>query len=224
MNEKTAKQLLEKVIDDYSQIAEEFDQTRKNDWEEFHGFLEYINDNQALLDLGCGNGRFYSYLKKYRKTKYTGIDNNKNLLEKAKERFGDIFIEGDILSIPAINEQYDITVSIASLHHIPSIKLQNEALQEIHRVLKKGGIAIITVWNLFQRRYKKHIWQARLRNVLSLGNYGGRDTFIPWGCSEIKRYYYAFKPAELENLLKENGFKIIAQQHGKNLVFICQKY
>ena len=224
MNEKTAKELLTKVIEDYNLIIEDFDRTRKTDWQEFHTFLEHINDNQSVIDLGCGNGRFYSFLKKYRKVQYLGMDNNKNLLEKAKTQFGETFIEGDMLDIPVEKDKYDVVVSIASLHHIPSKKLQQKAIREILRILKKNGIAIITVWNLFQTKYKKYIWQARLRHLLSLGNYSYRDTFIPWGNSEVKRYYYAFNPQELENLLLENDFKIIAQQKGKNLVYICQKY
>ena len=85
MRETTAISLLKKVVKDYTEISEEFDKTRKNKWEEFDKFLKYIKDNNVVADVGCGNGRFYQFLKKHRKTKYIGIDNNKKLLEKTKK-------------------------------------------------------------------------------------------------------------------------------------------
>lgn len=223
MNRKTAKKILQKVKKDYNKIASEFDQTRKRDWEEFEKLLPYLKDNQKMVDLGCGNGRFFRFLKKHKKIKYTGIDISENLLKEAKKAFPKAkFISGDLLDIP-IKEKVDTVVSIASLHHIPSKKLRQKAVKEMGGILKKDGILMIMVWNLFQPKYKKYIWKARIKSLLSLGKYDMRDTFIPWGKTGVDRYYYAFESEELKNLLIRNGFEVLEEKTGNNLSFICKK-
>ncbi len=221
MNQKTAQILLEKVKKDYSHIADEFDVTRQKDWKEFDGFLKYIKKNDSIADLGCGNGRFLKFIAPKRKVKYLGIDNNKDLLKKATPK--ENFLHGDLLSLPLDNESVDVAISIAALHHIPSKKLRKKAVQEIHRIIKKDGILILTSWNLFQKKYKKYIWKAKVKFLLSLGKYDIRDTFIPWGKTGVDRYYYAFTYKELKTLLLNSGFEIIDSQKGNNFVFICRK-
>lgn len=224
MNGKTAQKLLEKVQHDYDEIAESFDQTRQNEWEEFEIFLPYIKDDQHLADLGCGNGRFYEFIKKHRRIRYIGYDTSEKLLEIGKKKHPDgFFMKKSLLDTCLENESMDIVSAIASLHHIPSKKLRAKAINEMHRILKKNGALLLTVWNLFQPKYKKYIWKGKLRHIFTGGKYDRRDTFIPWGKSGIKRYYYAFKPAELRKLLEENGFKILEEHTGNNITFICQK-
>lgn len=227
MKDKIAKQLLTKVITDYDNIAEEFSQTRQSRWKEFEIFLKYIKNGQKIVDLGCGNGRFYEFLKKNRKIEYKGIDNSKNLLKLAKSKFKNDsncqFLEGDLLNTNLKTNFSDLVTAIASFHHLPGKNTRKKSLQEIHRILKDKGILIISVWNLFQNKYKKYVWKARLKHILSLGKYDWRDTLIPWGKTDTKRYYYAFKPAELQKLLEENGFKILEKISDNNFVFICRK-
>ncbi|PIZ76154.1 hypothetical protein COY05_02110 [Candidatus Peregrinibacteria bacterium CG_4_10_14_0_2_um_filter_38_24] len=222
MREKTAISLLKKVKKDYTEISEEFDRTRKNKWEEFDIFLKYIKEKHTVADIGCGNGRFYEFLKKHKTTKYIGIDNNKKLLEKAKKEKNAKFIKGDLLKIPLKKESVNVVLEIASLHHIPSKKLREKAIKEVNRVLKKNGIFIVSVWNLSQPKYKKYIKKAFLKSILTLGKYDPRDTFIPWA-KKAERYYYAFKENELKRLLETHNFEIIEQEKNNNIVFICKK-
>lgn len=224
MNEQTAKELLAKVVEDYDSISDEFDQTRKHDWAEFREFLNYLKNDDAIADIGCGNGRLYKFLSENLKDfHYIGIDKSSKLIEKAKINFQADFKIGDLLDIPLQSSTQDAATCIAALHHIPSKKLRVKAFNELHRILKKDGILILSNWNLFQPKYKKYIWKARLKSLLTLGKYSARDTFIPWGKTGINRYYYAFKPQELNQLIKNSGFKILDQQINRNIVIICQK-
>ncbi len=225
MRQKTAEELQEKVKKDYDHIVEDFHRTRKSDWKEFKIFLKFIKEGQRLIDLGCGNGRFYDFIRKYKSVRYVGMDNNKKLLDKAGENFNrKLFVLGDMTKIPLEGNKFDVACAIASFHHIPSITLRKTALKEIHRMLKSEGILIMSVWNLFQPKYKKYIWRARIKGLFTFGKFDMRDTFIPWGKSDVKRYYYAFKPRELRKLLAKNGFYPISEHVGRNIVFICKKY
>jgi len=224
MNTKFEQEIIEKVSQDYDKIAEEFDKTRQYSWKEFEKFKKYIKDNEKLADLGCGNGRLLDFLKKEGiHTKYTGIDNSKKLLEKARAQHrNEKFIKEEITKTSLHKNSQDTVTAIASIHHLPSKKTRQKALEEIARILKPEGYAIITNWNLYQKKYKKYIWKARIRSLYSFGRYSKQDTFIPWGKSGVKRYYYAFKKDELEELLPKN-LKIIEKSIGNNLVYICQK-
>lgn len=227
MKEKIAKQLLSKIIKDYDRIAEEFDNTRNHSWKEFEIFLKYIENNQKIADLGCGNGRLFEFLKKNRQIDYVGVDNSKNLLELAKKKFHNDsnakFLEGDLINTKLKTDSIDVITAIASFHHLPGKNARKESLKEMHRILKDKGILIISVWNLFQDKYKKYVWKARLKHIVSLGKYDWRDTLIPWGKTGIDRYYYAFKIKELHQLLETHGFKVLEIAIDNNFVFICQK-
>jgi ubiquinone/menaquinone biosynthesis C-methylase UbiE len=223
MNKKTAKEILEKVKKDYSKISNEFDKTRQNEWSEFKEILPFIKDNSKVTDLGCGNGRLYNFIVKNNKTiKYTGIDNNKDLLKKAKRNKNTNFILGDMLEIPLKDNSQDSVITIAAIHHIPSKGLREQAIKEIERVLKKNGTLILTAWNLFQPKYKKYTWYSLIKHIVSFGKYDYKDTLIPWGNSGVKRYYYAFTKKELEKLL-EKKFEIIKKVINKNFTYICRK-
>ena len=55
------------------------------------------------------------------------------------------------------------------------------------RILKDKGILIISVWNLWQKKYWKELLLGFLRSIITLGTYDNNDTFIAWGKKE-KRY------------------------------------
>ncbi|MBU1151196.1 methyltransferase domain-containing protein [Patescibacteria group bacterium] len=224
MQYKKAQTQLAKTVEDYNNISQEFNTTRQYSWKEFELFLPHIK-GKSLADLGCGNGRFFKFIQEKKpELIYTGIDNSPALINYAKKQNPKAnFQLGNLQNIPLTDNSQNTAVSIASFHHLPHPKMRQKALQEIHRILAKDGILIISVWNLFQPKYKKYIWQARLRTLLSLGQYHPRDTFIPWAKTGIKRYYYAFKEQELRNLLSKAGFKILESHIDRNILIICQK-
>ncbi|MDP2934613.1 MAG: methyltransferase domain-containing protein [bacterium] len=114
------------------------------------------------------------------------MDFSENLIRIAKEKNGDRFIVGDILSLPFSDNYFDSVWAIAVLHHIPTKKLRKCALSEIKRVLKPGGRIIATCWKI--------------------KSFFRRDVFIPFHGK--KRYYRVFTKREIKKLFKKSGFKI----------------
>lgn len=211
---------MEKVLETYEDIASEFSKTRNKAWPEFEKFKDYVEDHFKILDLGCGNGRLFEYLGEI---EYIGVDISEKLLKEAKKRFPKgKFIKGDQLKIPAKDEEFDIVFNIAAFHHIPSRKLRRKALDEMHRVLKKDGILILTVWNLFQKKYIKHIARSIVKSIFTLGKYDWNDTIIPWGKEKKDRYYHAFTERELRGLLKSK-FEVHELDIGNNIFVVCKK-
>lgn len=233
MRENKAKKMMTDLNTAYDNIAKDFSNTRNKD-SDLQIFAEIIKPNSTIIDLGCGNGRLLLMLTKISTTwrnpkfRYLGIDYNNSLINLAKKKFpGQNFIKGDQLSIPAEDNKADILFNIRAFHHIPSHNFRLEALKEMNRVLKKNGTLVITVWNLWQKKYAWQILKAISRSIITLGTYEYNDTFIPWGKNH-KRYYHAFRKKELYNIIKKAGFRKITildskQCKSKDIVITAKK-
>ena len=70
-NQDVDKETFNKIINlnkkFYAEISKDFSDTRSSYWKGWNNLLPYIkeiflNRNLFVADLGCGNGRFYSFL------------------------------------------------------------------------------------------------------------------------------------------------------------------
>lgn len=235
MRTKTKKKILENVKTTYNEIADEFSQTRHYSWPEFQFFKKHLKEAELkILDLACGNGRLVNFLDK--KHKYIGMDISRNLIKNAKKLHPKHkFQVGDMLDLSDLKKNhFDVLTCVAAFHHIPSRKSRLQALQNMYDVLKPGGKLILTVWNLWQPKYRKYIYKAFIRSLLSFGNFHPCDTFIPWGKKKTARYYHSFTPKEMFSLLKKAKFKLLEANitkgkeladifDGHNQIYICKK-
>lgn len=209
MKRKFAEQVAERVKASYSQFAEEFDLTRRQQWPEFGSFSAYVKTHARVLDLGCGNGRFYDFLKS-KKISYLGIDHNSHLLSLACKNFPEACFQlDDLMDLKLEKESFDNIFCIAVFHHIPTKKMRHKVLKDIHRALKSDGILILTVWNLFQFKYLRTLLRGMIRYLFTLGlKEAWNDLWIRWGNYPLKRYYHAFLPKELLALFDPDLWKI----------------
>ena len=234
MKQSIAEKILEENKKIYEILAENFSQTRNQNWPEIEELIKYVRKGDKILDLGCGNGRLYKILKN-KKIEYTGVDISKKLIEIAKKELSDQestqpkFFVGDALNLLLKNHEFDIIFAIALLHHIPTQRLQLKVLRNCFKILKKNGLIILTVWNLRQPRLllKYKIWPF------------SKDVYIPWklkttkprselgstiGDKILKRYYHVFTKGELKQIVKKAGFKIINCYFARdNLITIAKK-
>jgi 2-polyprenyl-3-methyl-5-hydroxy-6-metoxy-1,4-benzoquinol methylase len=214
MKRETALKIIKtnKIL--YNQIARDFSQTRYEIWPEFEYFKGYLHDGQAILDLGCGNGRLLELLKNY-KMKYLGVDFSENLIREAQAKWPDKkFKIADILDLNGIEEKFDLISCIAVLHHIPSQKFREQVLSNIKALLKPDGKLLMINWNLWQPRYLKYIIKYTLLkladpdkeidNILA-GDLDFQDVFIPWK-KKYSRYIHAFTELSTSRWLKKCGF------------------
>lgn len=216
MNPKTAQKILEQTKNGYNQIAEHFSVTRVWPWKVMESFFCYCQEDNKVLDIGCGNGRLYDGLKD-KNVEYIGIDNSERLIEKAKNRF-EIqnlrfkFIVADALNLEFQNEGFNHVFMMAVLPHIPSKELQIRALENAYRVLKKNGYIFITCWNSWQPKMFWRNFKNRIKNSKLYRGLGWQDFLITWRNSKRKilnqRFYHVFTKKELKKLLEKAGFKV----------------
>ena len=132
MKVATKEKLLKIVHDNYREIAAAFDVTRKKYiWPELEKVLSSLKDNDSLLDVGCGNGRLVENLKN-RQIDYLGVDSSEELIKLAKVNYPDNnFLVTDVLNLNTINKKFDLVISVAVLHHLPSLELRLKALEQL---------------------------------------------------------------------------------------------
>ncbi|RYI28292.1 class I SAM-dependent methyltransferase [Bacillus infantis] len=134
-------------ITNYSKIAEKYDknQYRANEIRLDFDLKQYIETNSKaeyqVLDLSCGTGL---YLEKQTNNfeglhiKWNGLDLSEQMLNKAKEKVENVeFVKADVVDMPYVTETFDFISNNYAFHHYSD---KEQALNEIYRVLTKGGI------------------------------------------------------------------------------------
>jgi ubiquinone/menaquinone biosynthesis C-methylase UbiE len=103
------------------------------------------NGSLEVLDLGCGDGVSAIFMQQYFPGwQITGIDVSKESIEVAKKLplQQAVFSVYDGVHIPFEAARFDIVLVAGVLHHV-AFEWHAAMLQEISRVLKKGGRLII---------------------------------------------------------------------------------
>lgn len=96
----------------------------------------------AVLDLGCGNGNILAQLAAGTDAALYGLDLSENMIREAAKRLGDkVSLNiGDAKSLPYAEDSFDLVICNASFHHYPEPEI---VLDEVKRVLKKGGVFLL---------------------------------------------------------------------------------
>lgn len=229
MDRKYAQYLLDKVKDDYNQIAKEFSSTRQKPWPEIRPlFDDFIKDGDKVLDLGCGNGRYFDFLQE-KQIEYFGVDNSKELIDISKQRYsGKNFQIADGLCLPFADNFFNKVYCIAVLHHLPSKEQRLKFLSETKRVLKSNGIFILTVWKFRWHKEVALLLKYTILKILGKNKMDFGDIIEPWG-KQLGRYYHIFSQNDLRKLCREVNFEvmkigIISNERGnRNNIFLVAK-
>jgi ubiquinone/menaquinone biosynthesis C-methylase UbiE len=125
---------------------------------------------KKILDYGCGQGRYLAELRKmFPIANICGCDISDVALEIAKaDNPGVSFLKMDDESLDCPDASFDCVISIEVLEHVGDVR---KAAQEIIRVLKPGGTALVTT--PCANRYSLE-W---LKNWLSGGLQPSRDGY-----------------------------------------------
>ncbi|MBT7705930.1 class I SAM-dependent methyltransferase [archaeon] len=195
----------------WDSIAAEWNEYRKKEFPVVKNFLK--DKTGTILDLGCGSGRNMSNIKD---VEWHGVDFSSSMLAHAKENAKDFtiapqFSHSKSSKLSFKDNSFDSVICYAVLHCVENKEERKKTIDEIYRVLKSGGQALISVW-------------SRKSKVLKNKE---KECHIAWRPKDEEdkrsRYTYIFDLEELENLLKESGFKIVSVNEGLNLDFIVEK-
>jgi demethylmenaquinone methyltransferase/2-methoxy-6-polyprenyl-1,4-benzoquinol methylase len=98
-----------------------------------------MTSDMEVLDLCCGNGQATRYLVQH-SSKVTGLDASPLAISRAQQVAPDAkYIEGWAESMPFPEQRFDVVHASVALHELQPVQLWR-TLQEVHRVLKPGGV------------------------------------------------------------------------------------
>lgn len=135
----------------YENIADHFSETRHSPWPNIRQFVESLKSGSILVDIGCGNGKYFGINKSVFEV---GCDYSTNLTKEAFSRGYEVF-NCNCLSVPLKSNFADGVISIAVLHHLSTTHRRLQALKEIIRILSIGGHALVYVWSKDQNKNNK---------------------------------------------------------------------
>jgi 2-polyprenyl-3-methyl-5-hydroxy-6-metoxy-1,4-benzoquinol methylase len=95
--------------------------------------------NSSILDIGCGFGDLYGFLK-YRKfkIKYHGIDINENLISMGKNIYPRAHLECRDFEIKKFNIKFDWVLSSGITSHASTYPHLTSIMKEMFKICKKG--------------------------------------------------------------------------------------
>jgi len=232
MNSEFAKKILSETEIGYDLMAGKFSETRKFFWRGIEFIKDYAKEGGEILDFGCGNGRLLELFED-KKFEYFGVDASQNLIDLAKHRYSGGNIEFSKInpsqeSLAFADNFFNAVYSIAVFHHFPSVEYRQKIAKELYRITKADGYIIITVWNLWQKKYLKNILKNWWSKIFGKNNLDWNDCQITFKNNEgqiFSRFHHAFTKKELQKLFESVGFKTEMRQiiGGRNIVYIGKK-
>jgi len=236
MNKWLIKALNQLNQDFYQQVSVDFSTSRNFSWDGWEIIFQQLPKKQNLkvLDIACGNGRFIEFLEKKLNNNfdYLGLDNSKELLKIAKNRFPKKqFNYFDLVDNYLINQKiiienkkkFDVIVLFGLSHHLPSFELRNELFKSLKNNLNKKGLIIVSNWQFAneQGRFAKNIlsWRKIIKNpkinlwqkiklIFLLLNLEKNDYLLDWRkgekANQVFRYCHQIDEEEMRKIAKEN--------------------
>jgi len=130
----------------YDAIAPHFSSTRFAKWPKVAKFLESLTPGSIVLDAGCGNGKYLGFNSN---CFFVGCDISSPLISICANRGHEVLV-ADALNLPYRTGFGDAAISIAVLHHLSTEERRKRAIEELVRIVCKGGRILITVWAVEQ--------------------------------------------------------------------------
>jgi len=219
MNSDIAKQLIQLNHKFYNEFGDEFSATRGRLQNGVMKILETIQEDESVLDLGCGNGLFLQTLsKRGHKSPLLGVDFSLPLLRDAESSGGVEFREIQLNQLSVNSEQLLITdnwsliTCFATLHHIPSHEIRLDILRTVKSLLKPDGRFILSNWQFLNSEKLKSRIQDWSKVGLTNQDVDENDYLLDWRSGgEGLRYAHHFSSEELHTLANQVEMRVEAE-------------
>lgn len=167
--------------------------------------LKYAPRHGDVLEAGCGLGRYVLYLNKLNinciglELSHTAIakiqkfERENNLMQK--------FCRGDVKSLPFKDESLSGYISLGVIEHF--LEGPQKVLEEAFRVLRSGGIAIISTPSI---SFSQVLLQTKTKMKRAFKNCVKKIIRYPIYKSDFFQYWYT--PKKLKCYLQNAGFKV----------------
>lgn len=168
--------------------------------------------DEAVLDVGCGNGSYF-YPLQYRslsediasRIAYFGLDLSSGMLLKHPAYGQRPLFQGDAQALPFADHTFDVVMANHMMYHVPDI---DRTIVEFRRILKPGGVLMVTT-NSQQSMPELQVLMRRA--IILLTRASGAQVQAPMpasdlfalenGARNLARYFYAVMRNDLPSVL-----------------------
>jgi ubiquinone/menaquinone biosynthesis methyltransferase len=183
------RRLFSTIADRYDLITVVLSYGQDRRWKQRLVSLAPVDADTRVLDLACGTGDI-TYAMQARGARSVGLDITPRMVEIARRKrqsSGAQFLVGDMMALPFGDGVFDVVTTGYGIRNVPVIA---QALTEIRRVLRPGGLLLSLDFNRPSNSMMRSIYLAYLTVVGStLGLILHRDPdtyrYIP---ESIRRY------------------------------------
>ena len=100
--------------------------------------------DRTILDAGCGTGANLIWLKRYaRDGAIYGMDLSLQALQLCRQRALERLVQASVTDLPFDDSSFDLITSFDVLVQLPTGGAAQQAMREMYRVLKPGGIGFV---------------------------------------------------------------------------------
>ncbi len=159
---------------------------------------KYIKDGGSVLEVAPGAGYLSIELARLGKYNITGVDISKDLVEicirNAKEAGVEIdFKQGNVSNMPFSDNKFNFVICVLAFKNF---RQPPKALQEMHRVLKPGGTALVIDLNR----------NATMKEMKKIAENMGLKGFKAYIAGAIQRSG-AYSRKDFEAFISQTAFK-----------------
>lgn len=175
----------------YDQVAAEYAAKFKDEMDDkpfdrdcLDRLAREVKNLGPICDMGCGPGQIARYL--HRQGRDTlGVDLSPRMIAEAQRLNPAIpFHQGDMLGLPDEDNSWGGIAAFYCIIHIPREKVV-DALREMKRVLKPGGVLLVTFHIGDEIKHLDEWWEK-----------------------PVNLDFAFYQPAEMEDWLKEAGYEL----------------
>lgn len=211
MNSQDAINKLNKNF--YDGLADAFSASREKPWVGWSNLLVVFRELESgfsLADIGCGNGRFLSFLQSSDiPVTYEGFDTSNLLIQKAKQLHITTSFEMFDITTEDLPKNYDVITLFGVLHHIQTDVLLSKVLTNLANHLNSSGMLIFTLWDFDPTKEKTFNSVAKNLGI----HLGPNDYILDWGASGVNlrfcHLYTENEQRQITKLLRNNDIKLV---------------
>ncbi|EIM25213.1 class I SAM-dependent methyltransferase [Microvirga lotononidis] len=167
-------------------------------------FLDFagLEAGERVLDVGCGTGSLTFTLPQVANVaRIDAIDYSDVYVEASRARNTDPRItiaQGDVCELPFEDRTFDRALALLVLHFVPE---SEQALREMSRVTKAGGVVAAAVWDSFGGMpVQRMFWDTAAALDPSAAKIRGENYFKP-----------LTRRGEMETLWKKTGLRDVTE-------------
>ncbi|GAB4485738.1 MAG: hypothetical protein OHK006_12420 [Thermodesulfovibrionales bacterium] len=157
----------------FDEIAHVYDETlpehvARHYLEKRTRFLSRLGGGRAILDVCSGTGKLSEALLAQGRAVYSlDLSRNMLLVRKAVPHYRPV--NGSALALPFKDAVFDMTLSVAAMHHIATPERVASAIIEMQRVTRRGGAIVIwdhnpgnPYWHILMKKVPQDTGEERL--------------------------------------------------------------